>query len=63
MRIETDEGFITLIAKDDAEKAMLQPLADAINSEDTTEPAQVVDNLENGPEHRIINGSLVIQIK
>lgn len=62
MRIESDEGFLLLIAKDDVEKALFQPIADAINSEDTKCPAQIVDNLQNGPENRIINGVLQIQV-
>ena len=50
MRISSDEGFVLLIAKDDAEKALFQPIADAINSEDPELPAQIVDNLENGAD-------------
>ncbi len=62
MRISSDEGFVLLIAKDDAEKALFQPIADAINSEDPELPAQIVDNLENGAENRIVNGILQIQV-
>lgn len=62
MRIESDEGFISLIAENDAEVAMLAPLAPAINGSDKSLPAQLVDNLENGPDNRLINGILQIQV-
>ena len=60
MRIETDETLVMLVAEDDAEVKMLEPLAGAINKNGAI--AQLVDNLENGPDKRVINGILQIQI-
>jgi hypothetical protein len=71
MRIETDEGFVSLIAENDEEAKLLAPIADAINKggaetgvggENISVPACLSDNLENGVEHRIINGILQLQI-
>jgi hypothetical protein len=60
MKIETQEGFISLVAESDAEAALLSPIADAINASDKTFPAELTDNLEGGTDHRIINGVLTI---
>ena len=62
MKIETDEGFISLVARNDAEAALLEPIMIAINADDPSAPACLNDNLENGPERRIINGVLNIQV-
>ena len=62
MTIDTDEGFVLLVAENDAEAALLAPIAAAINRSDSTAPACLVDNLENGAEHRIINGILQLQV-
>jgi len=63
MKIETDETLVMLVAKDDAEAAMLAPIAGAINADsDGSFPACLVDNEENGAENRIINGILQITI-
>jgi hypothetical protein len=62
MRIETDEGFVSFIAKDSNEIDLLSKLMIAINSEDSTFPACMVDNLENGTEHRIIDGILQLKV-
>lgn len=64
MRIETDEGFVTLIAKDDAEANMLAPIAAAINAEvGSPFPAQLIDYVEDSlPGRRIINGTLQLQV-
>ena len=62
MTIETDEGFVSLVAENDTEAALLVPVAEAINRDDPTCPARLTDNLENGPEKRIINGILTLTV-
>ena len=62
MRIESDEGFVLLVAKDDKEATLLAPIAEAINGDDKSFPALLVDNLEGGTEHRIINGVLQLTL-
>jgi len=60
MRFEIDEATVTFTAETDVEARLLEPVAEALNASDKTLPARVVDNMENGPEHRIINGVLLI---
>jgi hypothetical protein len=60
MKYETDEGFVSIIAENDQEAKLLAPVAAALQA---TSPStvQLVDNTENGPENRIIDGVLQIQ--
>ena len=63
MKLESDEGFVSLIAKDDAEAKLLVPIMEAINSENTPAPACLVDNrVDPDPQKWIINGILQLQI-
>jgi hypothetical protein len=64
MTIDSDEGFVLLIAKDDAEAALLPPIVEAINAE-VGRPfsACLVDRVQDGlPGGRILNGILQLQI-
>ena len=63
MKIETDGGqFVFLVAKDDAEATLLKPIVIAVNGESDANAACLFDNLENGVEHRILNGVLRLPI-
>jgi len=61
---DTDEGFVTLIAKDDNEAKLLAQVADAINGESGRPfTIQLVDRVQDGlPGGRIINGILQLQV-
>jgi hypothetical protein len=60
MRYETDEGFVSIIAENDAEAALLKAVFDLL-AQNTPSTVQLVDNAEN-PGNRIIDGILVLQV-
>jgi hypothetical protein len=60
MRYETDEGFVSIIAENDAEAALLKAVFELL-AQNTPSTVQLVDNTEN-PGNRIIDGILVLQV-
>jgi hypothetical protein len=61
MFIESDEGFVSLIAESDAEAALFPPIVEALNKgKDSGLLASLTDNQE--PERPIPNGILQLQI-
>lgn len=59
MKVKFYRTGVCLIAESDTEASLLSPIADALNA-NAGVPARLTDNLEGGPEHRIMNAVLDI---